>query len=212
MTDPNRFGLLGHGSILSLTSAASRTSPIIRGKYIVSNFLNNPPPAPPAVVPKLEESAPKDRPSTVREQLELHRSNPTCNACHRNLDPLGFALENFDAVGQWRDETREGLPIDSAGILADGTPVDGPIALRKALLSRPEVFAGTLAEKLMIYALGRGLEPADMPQIRRILRNAAGDDYRLMSIILGIVDSLPFQMRTKLAEPDAVEKVAQTRE
>ncbi len=212
LTDPNRFGLLGHGSILSLTSAASRTSPIIRGKYIVSNFLNNPPPAPPAVVPKLEESAPKDRPSTVREQLELHRSNPTCNACHRNLDPLGFALENFDAVGQWRDETREGLPIDSAGILADGTPVDGPIALRKALLSRPEVFAGTLAEKLMIYALGRGLEPADMPQIRRILRNAAGDDYRLMSIILGIVDSLPFQMRTKLAEPDAVEKVAQTRE
>jgi hypothetical protein len=140
----------------------------------------------------------------VREQLELHRRNPECNSCHRNLDPLGFALENFDAVGRWQARTRDGLEIDSAGILADGTPVDGPIQLREALLARPEVFAGTVAEKLMIYALGRGLEPADMPQVRRILRNAANDDYRLSSIILGIVDSLPFQMRTKLAEPDAL--------
>jgi hypothetical protein len=204
LTDPNRWGLLGHGSILSLTSAASRTSPIIRGKFIVSNLLNNPPEPPPAVVPALEDSAPTDRPSTVREQLELHRRNPECNSCHRNLDPLGFALENFDAVGRWQARTRDGLEIDSAGILADGTPVDGPIQLREALLARPEVFAGTVAEKLMIYALGRGLEPADMPQVRRILRNAANDDYRLSSIILGIVDSLPFQMRTKLAEPDAL--------
>ena len=196
-TTPNRWGLLGHGSILALTSAASRTSPIIRGKYIVSNFMNSPPPSPPAVVPALEDSAPKDRPSTVREQLERHRANPTCNACHRNLDPLGFALENFDAVGRWRDRTREGLAIDSAGILADGTPVDGPVQLRDALLSRPDVFAGTVAEKLLIYALGRGLGAEDMPQVRRILRNAAEDDYRMMSIILGIVDSLPFQMRTK---------------
>jgi hypothetical protein len=204
LTDPNRWGLLGHGSILSLTSAASRTSPIIRGKFIVSNLLNNPPEPPPAVVPALEDSAPTDRPSTVREQLELHRRNPECNSCHRNLDPLGFALENFDAVGRWQARTRDGLEIDSAGILADGTPVGGPIQLREALLARPEVFAGTVAEKLMIYALGRGLEPADMPQVRRILRNAANDDYRLSSIILGIVDSLPFQMRTKLAEPDAL--------
>jgi Protein of unknown function (DUF1592)/Protein of unknown function (DUF1588)/Protein of unknown function (DUF1587)/Protein of unknown function (DUF1585)/Protein of unknown function (DUF1595) len=204
LDDPNRWGLLGHGSVLSLTSAASRTSPIIRGKYIMANLLDNPPPMPPAVVPALEESKPKDRPSTVREQLELHRANPTCAACHNNLDPLGFALENFNAVGQWQDETRDGLPIDSAGILADGTPVDGPIALREALLSRPEVFAGTVTEKFLIYALGRGLEPADMPQVRKILRNTAEDDYRLMSIILGVVDSLPFQMRTKAA-PDVIE-------
>jgi hypothetical protein len=209
LTDPNRHGLLGHGSFLSLTSAASRTSPIIRGKFVLANFLNNPPPEPPAVVPALEDSAPQDRPSTVREQLELHRANPECATCHRSLDPLGFALENFDAVGQWQDRTREGLPIDSAGVLADGTAVDGPIELRQALLARPEVFVGTVTEKLLIYALGRGLEPADMPQVRRILRNAADDDYRMMSIILGIVDSLPFQMRTKLAEPDALETIAQ---
>lgn len=212
LDDPNRWGLLGHGSILSLTSAASRTSPIIRGKYLITNFLNNPPKSPPAVVPALEDSAPKDRPSTVREQLELHRASPECNSCHRNLDPLGFALENFDAIGQWRETTREGLPIDSAGILADGTPVDGPVELRQAMLAKPEVFAGAVTEKLMIYALGRGLDAADMPTVRSILRNAAEDEYRFSSIILGIVDSLPFQMRTKLADPGAVESIAQTRE
>lgn len=211
-TDPNRRGLLGHGSILSLTSAASRTSPVIRGKYVLSNLMNSPPPPPPPVVPKLEESAPQDRPSTVREQLALHRSNEQCAACHDNIDPVGLALENFDAVGRWQNTTREGLPIDSAGVLADGTAVDGPVELREALLAQPEVFAGTVTEKLMIYALGRGLEPADMPQVRRILRNAAEDDYRLMSIILGVVDSLPFQMRTKLADPGTVERIAQTRE
>jgi hypothetical protein len=178
----------------------------------MSNFLNMPPPLPPAVVPALEDSAPKDRPSTVREQLELHRANPNCEGCHRNLDPVGFALENFDAVGVWREQTSDGLAIDSAGILADGTPVDGPIALREALLAKPEVFAGTVTEKLLIYALGRGLQPADMPVVRGILRNAARDDYRLSSIILGIVDSLPFQMRTKIAEPDALTNIAQTRE
>jgi hypothetical protein len=208
LTDPKRRGLLGHGSILSLTSAASRTSPIIRGKYVMANILNSPPPQPPAVVPALEDSKPKDRPSTVREQLELHRANPTCATCHRNLDPLGFALENFNAVGQWQDETVDGLPIDAAGILADGTAVDGPVALRAALLARPDAFAGTVAEKLLIYALGRGLEPADMPVVRSIVRNAAKDDYRLSAIILGVVDSLPFQMRTKLAEPDALAAVA----
>jgi hypothetical protein len=140
--DSNRYGLLGHGSLLSLTSAASRTSPIIRGKYVLANLLNNPPTPPPPVVPALEDSAPKDRPSTVREQLELHRADPACSQCHDNIDPIGFALENFDAVGVWRDETRDGLDIDSAGVLVDGTAVDGPVALRNALLSRPEVFAG----------------------------------------------------------------------
>jgi hypothetical protein len=148
----------------------------------------------------------------VREQLELHRRSPECAQCHRNLDPLGFALENFDAIGQWQDRTVDGLPIDAAGILADGTAVDGPVELRAALLAKPEIFARTVAEKLMIYALGRGLTAQDMPVVRAIVRNAAKDDYRLSSIVLGIVDSLPFQMRTKLAGTDALAAVAQTKE
>jgi hypothetical protein len=212
VTDPNRYGLFGHGSLLALTSAASRTSPIIRGKFIVTEFWNNPPPTPPADVPALEESAPKDRPSTVREQLELHRANPTCAACHNNIDPVGFALENFDVDGAWRDETREGLDIDSAGILADGTPVDGPVQLREALLADPELFASTVTEKMLIYALGRGLEPADMPVVRQIVRNAADHDYSLVSIVLGIVDSYPFQMRTNGPAAGAGTTIAQTRE
>jgi hypothetical protein len=196
LADPNRWGLFGHGSLLALTSAASRTSPIIRGKFIVTEFWNDPPPSPPDDVPALEESAPKDRPATVREMLERHRADPNCAACHNNIDPVGFALENFDADGQWRERTRDGLDIDSAGVLADGTPVDGPAALRGALLANPELFAGTVTEKLLIYALGRGLEPADMPVVRSIVRNAAEHDYSLMAIVMGIVDSYPFQMRT----------------
>jgi hypothetical protein len=211
LTDPNRYGLFGHGSLLALTSASSRTSPIIRGKFIVTEFWNNPPPTPPADVPALEESAPKDRPSTVREQLERHRADPVCAACHNNIDPVGFALENFDVDGAWRDQTREGLDIDSAGVLADGTPVDGPIQLREALLADPELFANTVTEKLLIYALGRGLEPADMPVVREIVRNAADHDYSLVSIVLGIVDSYPFQMRTNGSNAGAG-TVAQTRE
>ena len=198
--DPNRRGLLGHGSVLTLTSAANRTSPIIRGKYVISNLLNTPPLPPPANVPLLEESAPADRPSTVREQLELHRANPACAACHRNIDPVGFALENFNAVGQWQDTTREGLEIDSEGVLVDGTLVDGPLELRNALLARPEVFVGTVTEKLMTYALGRGLEPIDLPVVRGIMNDAATDDYAMQSIILGIVRSSAFQMRTKLTD------------
>jgi hypothetical protein len=209
LTDPNRFGLFGHGSLLALTSAASRTSPIIRGKFIVTEFWNDPPPPPPATVPALEESAPKDRPSTVREQLERHRADPACAACHNNIDPIGFALENFDADGTWREQTREGLAIDSAGILADGTPVDGPVALREALLADPKLFAGTVTEKMLIYALGRGLEPADMPVVRSIVRNAAEHDYGLMAIVLGIVDSYPFQMRTNGSASDTA--IAQAR-
>jgi hypothetical protein len=212
LDDPNRWGLLGHGSLQSLTSAGSRTSPIIRGKFILTEFWNNPPPAPPADVPALEESAPVGRPSTVREQLELHRANPTCATCHNIMDPVGFALENFDADGSWRDRTREGLEIDSAGILADGTSVDGPAALREALLQDPRVFASTVTEKLLIYALGRGLEPADMPVVRQIMRRAAADEYRLQSIIMGIVDSFPFQMRrNRPADGEAV-TIAQARE
>jgi hypothetical protein len=189
---------------------ANRTSPIIRGKYVVSNLLNTPPLPPPPDVPQLEASAPKGRPSTVREQLELHRKNPLCASCHRTMDPIGFALENFDAVGQWQSKTREGLPIDSAGMLADGTVIDGPVALRKALLARPDVFSGTVAEKLMIYALGRGLEPVDQPALRNVLRSAAKDSYAMQSLILGIVESRPFQMRTKLPNTGAPEPATET--
>ena len=211
VTDPNRYGLFGHGSLLSLTSVSSRTSPIIRGKFIQTEFWNNPPPTPPADVPALEASAPKDRPSTVREQLELHRANPVCAACHNNIDPVGFALENFDADGSWRDKTREGLAIDSAGILLDGTPVSGPIELRGALLADPNLFASTVTEKMLIYALGRGLTPADKPVVREIVRNAARNDYSLVSIVLGIVDSYPFQNRTN-GGAAATATIAQTRE
>jgi mono/diheme cytochrome c family protein len=200
VTDPNRRGLLGQGSILAMTAVATRTSPVLRGKYIISNLLNTPPLPPPAVVPDLEESATKDKPSTVRQQLERHRANPVCGSCHRNIDPVGFALENFDAVGQWRTTTREGLAIDTGGVLSDGTKVDGPIALRKAILSRPDVFAGTMTEKLLIYALGRGLEPVDMPVVRSVVRNAAAQNYAVQSLLLGIVKSEPFQMRTKLTD------------
>src|SRR4030095_4056998 len=210
VNDPNRRGLLGQGSFLALTSVSNRTSPIIRGKYVISNFLNTPPLPPPPNVPQLEASAPKDRPSTVREQLELHRANPACAACHRNIDPIGFALENFNAVGQWQDVTKDGLKIDSAGVLVDGTPVDGPVALRKALLARPEVFVGTVTEKLMIYALGRGLEPVDMPVVRTIVKGAGRNNYAMQTIILGIVQSSPFQMRTKLTNNEAQKTVART--
>jgi hypothetical protein len=208
LSDPNRRGLLGHGSFLSLTSAASRTSPILRGKFVIANLLNTPPLPPPADVPLLEESAPKDRPSTVREQLELHRRNPVCASCHRNIDPVGFALENFNAVGQWENTTKDGLKIDSAGVLSDGTAVDGPVALRKALLARPEVFVGTVTEKMMIYALGRGLEPVDMPVVRSVVKSSAKNNYAMQSIILGIVQSSPFQMRTKLTNTKPVVQTA----
>jgi len=212
LDDPNRWGLFGHGSLLALTSASSHTSPILRGKFIVTEFWNNPPPAPPADVPALEESAPEGRPSTVREQLERHRADPACAGCHNNIDPIGFALENFDVDGAWRDLTREGLEIDSAGILHDGTSIDGPVELREALLADPELFAGTVAEKMLIYSLGRGLQPADKAVVRQVVRNAAEHNYSLKSIVLGIVDSYPFQMRTNGPAREAATSVAQTRE
>lgn len=196
LTDPNRWGLLGHGSLLSLTSATSRTSPILRGKFILAEFWNNPPPAAPATVPALEASQIEGQASTVREQLERHRADPSCAICHDVIDPVGFALENFDVDGSWRTQTREGLPIDTSGILLDGTVVNGPQQLRKSLLADPELFANTVTEKLLVYSLGRGLEPRDMPVVRDIVRNAARNNYSLLSIIMGIVESYPFLMRT----------------
>jgi mono/diheme cytochrome c family protein len=199
IADPNRRGLLGQGSILSMTSVATRTSPVYRGKYVLSTFLDTPPPQPPPNVPTLEESNKEAKaPKTVREQLELHRSNPACATCHRVIDPAGFALENFDAVGKWRDKDANGAPLDVVGTLADGKKIDGPNELREAILGRPDAFTTVIASRMMTYALGRGLEPSDMPVIRRIVKKAAQNDYRLASIVMGIVESAPFQMRTKL--------------
>jgi len=198
--DPNRRGLLGEGSILGLTAIANRTSPTIRGRYVLSVLLNTPPPPPLPSVPALDKSAVPGRKMTVREQVELHRANPVCASCHRNIDPVGFALENFDSTGRWRDTTEDGLPIDTAGVLPDGTPVNGPVQLREALLKRPEVFVGAVAENLMIYALGRGLEPTDMSVVRAIVRNAKQGEYKFQDLIMGIVQSAPFQMRTKIGD------------
>jgi mono/diheme cytochrome c family protein len=203
IADPNRRGLLGQGSILAMTSVATRTSPVYRGKYVLSTFLNTPPPQPPPNVPTLEESN-KDSGSdskvakTVRAQLERHRSDPACASCHRVIDPAGFALENFDAVGRWRDAGPDGSPLDVAGTLADGKPINGPKELREAILSRPDAFVTIVTGKMLTYALGRGLEPSDMPVVRRIVKKAAQNDYRLSSIVTGIIESAPFQMRTKL--------------
>lgn len=188
-----RRGLLGKGGVLTLTSHADRTSPVVRGKWILDNLLGTPPPPPPAVVPPFPEEVPGVL-TTVRARMEQHRSNPACAGCHRVMDPLGLALENFDAVGAWR--TREsGIPIDASGELTDGTKIDGVAALRDELLKRPDVLVGTMTEKLMTYALGRTLEHQDMPAVRAIVRASARENYRFSSLVRGIVSSVPFQMR-----------------
>ena len=192
-----RRGLLGHGSILTVTSYPNRTSPVLRGKYILENILGTPPPAPPADVPALNDNQAGEEPQSLRARLELHRKAPTCASCHRVMDPLGFALENFDGVGEWRLK-EPGGNIDPTGQLADGSAVDGPLALRKAILKKPEMFARTLAEKLMTYGLGRGVEHADMPLVRQVARGTARQNYRFSSIVLGIVKSAPFQMKKAL--------------
>jgi hypothetical protein len=210
LTDPNRFGLLGHGSILSLTAVATRTSPVFRGKYVLSTFLNTPPPQPPPNVPALEDSdkGTDSAPKSVRDQLELHRKNTVCAGCHRVIDPPGFALENFNSVGQWRGAMPNGARIDAAGVLADGAKVNGPIELRQAILSRPEAFATVITQRMMIYALGRGLEPSDMPVVRRIVRQAGKNGYRLNTIVNEIIQSAPFQMRTRLDSSEPSNTVA----
>lgn len=194
VTDEARRGLLGQGSILTVTSYPTRTSPVLRGKWILENVLGTPPPAPPPNVPALKESDEGGKITTVRERLEEHRRNPACATCHRVMDPLGFSLDNFDAIGQWRSK-ESGLPIDASGQLADGTKVSGVLDLRKALLQHPERFVGTLTEKLMTYALGRGLEYYDMPVVRGIARDAAKNDDRFSSIVMGIVKTTAFQMK-----------------
>jgi hypothetical protein len=208
-TDDARKGLLGKGSILMVTSHADRTSPVTRGKWVLENLLGTPPPAPPPNVPPFPADAAAQTPRSVRERMEQHRANPACASCHKLMDPLGFALENFDAVGKWR--TKEaGVPINASGELSDGTKLDGVVSLRAALVNRPEVFVTTLTEKLMTYALGRGLDHADMPAVRRIVRDAGRDSYRFSALVRGIVTSTPFQMRLKprSGEGDAVARTA----
>ena len=190
-----RRGLLGHGSILTLTSHAIRTSPVLRGKWILNNILGTPPPDPPPNVPALVDRKTQAKTATLRERMQAHRDNPACTACHAMIDPAGFALENFDAIGRWRVVDESFNAIDASGVLPDGTAFDGVAELRAALVRRPERFVTTMTEKLLTYALGRGLTHADMPAVRRILRETADGGYRLQSIILSVVRSDPFQSR-----------------
>jgi mono/diheme cytochrome c family protein len=194
LSDENRWGLLGKASILSVTSYPTRTSPTIRGKWLLDNILAAPVPPPPPDVNTTLEAATAARPMSVREMLERHRTNPTCASCHSRMDPLGFSLENFDAIGQWRAVDGES-PINATGVLLDGTTVDGPAALRRALVAQKEQFVRTVTARLLTYALGREMEYFDAPAIRGIVRAAAADDYRWSSIVLAIVKSTPFQMR-----------------
>ena len=195
VADASRGGLLGHGSILTVTSYSTRTSPVVRGKWVLDNILGAPPPPPPPNVPSLMERDAQGTVLSVRAQLEQHRSNPACATCHRLMDPLGFALESFDGVGRWRT-TDAGAPIDASGVLPDGTPFQGVAELRRLLLQKQrDQFVSTVTDRLLTYALGRGVEYYDAPVIRSIMKDAAPGDYKLSSLILGVARSRPFQMR-----------------
>jgi hypothetical protein len=194
ITDPARRGLLGQGSILAITSHAERTSPVLRGKWVLENILGMPVPPPPPDVPPLKERTEGEKPRTMREQIVEHRANPVCATCHKMMDPIGFALENFDAVGSWRSRESD-LEIDASGELADGTQVNGVVELRQALTRDPELFVGTFTEKLLTYALGRGIDYRDMPAVRKIVRQAMPANYKFSAIVMGVVQSTPFQMR-----------------
>jgi len=208
LTDENRFGLLGQGSVLTVTSYGNRTAPVIRGKYVLGVFLGNPPPPPPPDVPALTET--ETATATMRQRMEQHRANPVCANCHRLMDPIGFAMENYDAIGRYRT-AEDGVAIDASGTLADGTKINGVNDLRKAILSHPELFVRTFTESLTTYAIGRALGPDDMPSIRAIVRESAGQNYTLESLIQGIVHSTPFQMKLKEsaapAKPGAISTV-----
>jgi hypothetical protein len=195
VTDPNRQGLLGQASIMTVTSYPNRTAPTIRGKWVLEQLLGTPPPPPPPNVPALKDDG-AVKTLTMRQRMEEHRASPQCSVCHRLMDPLGFALENFDGIGRWREAGEEGAgAIDSSGVLPDGTQFNGPVGLREILVSKRDQFVETFTERLLTYGLGRGVEQYDAPIIRRIVREASADDQRWSSIILGIVKSSPFQMR-----------------
>ena len=201
-----RRGLLGHGSILTVTSAPNRTSPVKRGQWVLANILGTPAPPPPDnVETNLDETAPAgEAPTTMRQRLTRHMADPGCAACHNLMDPLGFALENFDFTGQWRD-AEAGAPVDSHGVFVDGSALSGPGGLRQVLLTHSELFVQTFTEKLLTYAVGRPLEASDMPAVRAIVRGAAGDDYRLSALVLGVAQSVPMQMRSSPPGESAVQ-------
>ena len=195
LEDQERRGLLGQGSILTVTSYPNRTSPVLRGRWLLENILGTPPPPPPPNVPALKDRGKNGEALSVRQRMEQHRANPACASCHARMDPLGFALENFDGIGRWRATSEAGTPIDPSGMLPDGTRFEGPVGLREIVLGQREQFVSTVTERLLTYALGRGVEYYDAPAIRKITREAAPDDYRWSSLISGIVRSTPFQMR-----------------
>jgi hypothetical protein len=198
LADDARRGILGKGAVLLVTSHATTTSPVLRGKWVLENLVGAPPAPPPADLDTaLKTDPPGSAPKTMREQMERHRTNPVCANCHQVMDPIGFALENFDLVGAWRTKDEAGLPLNTADVLTDGTKVDGVASLRQALVRRPDVFVQTLTEKMMVYALGRGLTYEDLPEVRKIVRGAAQKGYRFSALIQGIVESVPFQMRVK---------------
>jgi hypothetical protein len=194
-TNSVRGGLLGHGSILTVTSYANRTSPVLRGKWVLENILGAPPPPPPGNVPPLKDNATEGKILTMRERMAEHRVNPACSSCHQLMDPAGLSMEQFDAIGRWRARGENGTPIDASGGLPDGSVFEGMDGLRRALLNRPDIFVTTLTEKLLTYAVGRGLEYHDAPPLRAIVRSAKGNDYRFSSIVSAIVNSTSFQMR-----------------
>jgi hypothetical protein len=194
VTDENRLGVLGHASILTLTSVSNRTSPVQRGKWVMIALLGTPPPPPPPGVPPLKETGENEKVQSVREKMEEHRKNEPCRSCHQLMDPIGLALENFDGIGSWRAKDG-GLPVDASGRMFDGTKLDGPVSLRKAILSHSDAFIGTFTQNLLAYALGRVVDYRDMPMVRSIEQEAARNNNRFSSFVLGIVKSMPFQMR-----------------
>jgi len=208
LTDDTRLGLLGKGSTLLVTSHADRTSPVVRGKWILENILGTPPPAPPGNVPPLKENEEGKKPLTLREKMERHRVDPVCAGCHKVMDPIGFTLENFDAVGAYRMREADAR-VDASGEWVDGTKLDGIVTLRAAIMKRPDVFVRTMTQKLLTYALGRGLQAADMPAVRSIVRSADAQGDRFSALVLGVVKSDPFQMRMKVS-PDRGVPAAQT--
>jgi len=205
IADPARRGLLGHASILTVTSYADRTSVVLRGKWVLETMLGAPPPPPPPNVPPLKQNDGKSKPTSLRERMEQHRSNPVCASCHARMDPLGFALENFDPTGRWRKDD-SGAAIN-ASITLDGKAVDGPEHFREALLGRGDQMVSTVTEKLLTYALGRGVDYYDAPTVRQLVRDLSKQDHKWSALVLGIVNSLPFQMRRA---PDSAAPAAQT--
>jgi hypothetical protein len=212
LEDPARHGLLGHGSVLTVTSYADRTSVVLRGKWVLETLLGAPPPPPPANVPPLKENDGKSTPASLRERMEQHRKSAVCASCHATMDPLGFALENFNAIGKWREDD-DGAAINST-ITLKGATIDSPQAFREALLRQGDEFTRTVTEKLLTYALGRGLDYTDAPTVRQLVRDASRNDYRWSSLVLGIVGSAPFQQRIVRAvepQPPAATTVARSR-